>query len=292
MTPWTRRSEADRLRALPLCPVLLALGAEPDRHDKHKWHTSAGVLSVSGAKFINWHRGLGGGGAIDLVMHVQNLRFRDALDWLEHQFAALTPAGSSASLLHSTGPVAQKAWQLPSSHPANLPRLRRYLTGQRRIVPATIEGLLARGVLYADVRANAVFVLLGKENTPVGAELRATTERQWRGMAPGSRKDLGFFSASADPILHTTPIVLCESAIDAISCSLLHPHHHCLSTSGARPNPPWLTTAFALSSRIYCGFDADDAGDRMAAEMMTLHPAVQRLRPALHDWNDLLRSQP
>ena len=291
MTRWARRAQVDRLRAIPLCTVLHALGAEPDRHDHHKWHTAAGVLSVAGAKFINWNRGLGGGGAIDLVMHVQNLPFQDALDWLGRQFVGVALAVSSLPMPRSSEPAAQRPLQLPSPHAAHLPRVRRYLTEQRRISPATIERLLARGVLYADARANAVFVLFGKENTPVGAELRGTTQRQWRGMAPGSRKDLGFFSVGDDRFVVAAPTILCESAIDAISCSLLHPRHRCLSTSGARPNPAWLATLLEQSSAIYCGFDADDTGNQMAAQMMRLHPAVKRLRPALHDWNDLLRSR-
>ncbi len=33
----------------------------------------------------------------------------------------------------------------------------------------------------------------GKEKSVVGADLRGTTTKQWRGMAIGSRKDLGCF---------------------------------------------------------------------------------------------------
>ena len=86
-------------------------------------------------------------------------------------------------------------------------------------------------------------------------------------------------------------MVLCESAIDAISCLALHTECRCLSTAGARPDPRWLRTLLDQGSRIYCGFDADPTGDSMAHAMIALHPAVQRLRPSQHDWNDLLRSQ-
>jgi len=290
MTGGARRHEADHLRAIPLSTVLHALGAEPDRHDQHKWHTAAGVLSVTGAKFINWTCGLGGGGAIDLVMHVQKLRFHEALDWLGRQFAGTALPVATAPSPTSTS---MSTLQLPPPHADHLRRVRRYLTEQRRLAPATIDLLIAAGVLYADARANAVFLLLGlgEENIPVGAELRGTTERQWRGMAPGSRKDRGFFSVGPDPLAPAAPIILCESAIDAISCALLHPRHRCLSTSGARPNPTWLVALLAQTSAVYCGFDADPTGDQMAGEMMTFHPAVQRLRPSLHDWNDVLRAR-
>jgi hypothetical protein len=60
-----------------------------------------------------------------------------------------------------------------------------------------------------------VFLLLDTVGRPVGAELRGTTRLGWRGMAPGSRKDHGFFSVPAPT---TRSIVLSESAIDAISC--------------------------------------------------------------------------
>ncbi len=76
-----QRERAERLRAIPLEEVLPLCGGEPDRHDKYKWHTPSGTLSVCGPKFINWSRGQGGGGAIDLVIHLKSLGFVDALDW-------------------------------------------------------------------------------------------------------------------------------------------------------------------------------------------------------------------
>ena len=121
----------------------------------------------------------------------------------------------------------------------------------------------------------------------MGAELRGTGSLQWRGMAPGSRKDHGYFSIPEDNRL---PVILCESAIDAISCFALHPGHWCISTSGARPNPAWLASLIdqSPSRPVSCGFDADNTGDAMARAMNAFHPQVQRLRPARHDWNAML----
>jgi hypothetical protein len=275
-----RRERADRLRAVPLEAVLRSLGAEPDRHDPHKWHTAQGVLSVCGPKFMNWHRGIGGGGAIDLVIHLENLRFSEALDWLDRRLA-----GAMATV--SIPPPPLVPLRLPPPDPAKLGRVVEYLVRRRGIDPACIDSLVQNGVLYADARANAVFLLLGDDNVPVGAELRGTLQdRPWRGLAPGSRKDLGFFSVPAAPL---PAIVLCESAIDAISCSILYPQHRGISTAGARPNPPWLARLTAHASQVYCGFDADLTGDQMAAQLIAAHPTVRRLRPSLHDWNDVLR---
>ena len=106
-------------------------------------------------------------------------------------------------------------------------------------------------------------------------------------MAPGTRKDLGYFWIAAQG---SREIVLCESAIDAISCVQMHPQRICISTSGVRADPPWLHGLLARGYDIFCGFDADGPGDAAAARMMALHPAVRRLRPPAHDWNDVLTS--
>jgi len=276
------RALADHLRSIPLEEVLRLSGARPERYDPAKWHTARGVLSVRGAKFMNWSCGQGGGGAIDLVMHLDQVGFGPAVQWLGQRFAG--------GLRSSPDPLAPKAalLRLPPPAPAKLWRVRRYLLRERGLPRALIEPLIQAGRLYADQRANAVFLLLGKENQPVGAELRGTTLRPWHGLAPGSQKDLGFFSMPTGPL---PAIILVESAIDAISCFALHPRHRCISTAGARPNPGWLTPFLNQGAALYCGFDADRTGEDMAREMMALHPAIQRLRPPYHDWNDVLRAQ-
>jgi hypothetical protein len=282
MTFSQRREQARRLRDLPLAAVLARCGAEPDRSDPRKWRTPAGTLSVTGAKFMNWNLGTGGGGAIDLVIHLNHLNFKEAVDWLARHFpdAALPPPVT---------PTIRPGLQLPPPDPGHLGRVQDYLVRERGIAPALLEPLIQSASLYADARANAVFLLRGNQNVPVGAELRGTTSRPWRGLAPGSRKDLGFFSIPAAAPTDW-PVVVCESAIDAISCFALHPCCHCLSSAGASPNPRWLAPLLARAAQVYCGFDADTTGENMAQAMIALHPAVQRLRPSLHDWNDVLRA--
>jgi Protein of unknown function (DUF3991)/Toprim-like len=273
------RDRADRLRTLPLPVVLAALEATPDPYDPAKWRTARGVLSVRGPKFINWNLDVGGGGAIDLVMHLRQVGFGQALEWLELHFGTFTPLPPQAKLR-------AQSLSLPPPVADNWPRVQRYLIQERKLPAPLLEPLVASGTLYADARANAVFLLLDTASNPVGAELRGTTALGWRGMAPGSRKDRGFFSVSA--ATHHA-IVLCESAIDALSCQALHPHYHCLSTSGARPDPAWLGALISQGLPIYCGFDADPTGDAMAERMHNLQPSIRRLRPTAKDWNDLFR---
>lgn len=278
----TRRLGPDELYALrqiPLPAVLRASGARRDRCDRKKWHTAQGSLSVTGMQFMNWHRGRGGGGAIDLVMHLENLDFPAAVAWLRRRFCWPAPAASA--------PPAVRPLRLPSPDASQWSAVERYLVRQRALPEKLLAALLQSDQLYADTRGNAVFLLRGEDHEPVGAELRGTGAARWRGLAPGSRRDLGSFRVQpASP----TSIVLCESAIDALSCSLLHSSYCAISTSGARADPPWLARLLQQGLPIYCGFDADPAGDQQAQLMMALHPQVRRLRPSHHDWNDVLQA--
>ena len=287
------RRRAAAVRAVPLEAVLIFRGAVRDAHDRCKWHTEQGPLSVTGPKFMNWHAGRGGGGAIDLVIHLTGVDFRTAVLWLEERLAAgplasdepLRPgSGRDASLPESPGGL-----RLPLRDDRLLGRVRQYLTAQRYLAASLIESLVESGTLYADSRGNAVFVLVaGKANRPVGAELRGTGPRIWRGMAPGTCKDRGYFWIGARG---SREIVLCESAIDALSCFQMHPQSICISTSGVRADPPWLGGLIARGYEVHCGFDADEPGDTAAARMIALHPTVKRMRPSLHDWNDVLASR-
>lgn len=290
---WPSPSDIQRARAIPLERVLQLHGARPDPRDRRKWHTAQGVLSITRTQFMNWTLGVGGGGAIDLVMHLQQRDFRTALDWLQRQ----GPGARSAASL----PPATSRLILPAPDPAQLARVHRYLVRVRALPAALVDGLIQSGRLYADHRANAVFLLFPistaspthlQPNASVGAELRGTSVRPWRGLAPGSRKDRGCFgwpdTSLAGPAAGR-PVILCESAIDALSCWALHPRHRCLSTAGARPNPAWLVLLLQHGCPVYCGFDADPVGDRMAQAMMARYPKLKRLRPSAHDWNDLLK---
>lgn len=275
------RTSAEGLRNIPLPAVLLATGADRDHYDKARWHTPKGAISVTGMKFFNWNCSVGGGGAIDLIIHLYGLDFKGALAWLSRHFPGGPPTPSLC--------VSSKAnLKVPLPDVRRLQDVKHYLIAERRISPDVIDYLIQCGDLYADNRSNAVFLMRGMNAVPIGAELRGIGRRRWRGMAGGSRKDLGYFSIRN---VRIDGVILCESAIDAISYFVINPRYYCISTAGARGAPCWLEPLIRRHPKVYCGFDADPIGDTMADAMIKLHPSVKRLRPQQHDWNDLLRSQ-
>lgn len=279
-----RQQQIEALRNIDLKQILQLCGCSPHSLDKCKWHTPCGIISVNGQKFMNWNKNKGGGGAIDLVCHLRGDDFKQAVMWLASNFDPFS-LPHFAPKTPSYRP--RISFQLPPSDQSKIERIIHYLTDQRRIPRKIVMELIQYGNLYADSRANAVFLLLGKEKRVVGAELRGTSNTQWRGMAPGSKKQLGCFYALGKC---NRKMVICESAIDAISCLVLWPEYTAISTSGANHNPAWLKKFIDNGCEIHCGFDADTTGDLMADKMIRLYPSIKRRRPAMHDWNELLQS--
>lgn len=292
------RRRADAVRSIPLETVLIAWDARRDRRDRNQWCTRRGPLSVTGAKFFNWHCHQGGGGAIDLVMHLGELDVDAAVEWLERHLGSAPAAASSPSARSRRPPASCSGGEardprLPVADPVQLDRVRRYLTHRRALAADILEPLINAQRVYADRQGNAVFVMVaGKANRVVGAELRGTGHCVWHGLAPGTRKDAGYFWVGAEG---ARTVVLCESAIDAISCFQWHAMRLdtpciCLSTAGVRTAPLWLSPLLARDYRIYCGFDNDPPGEAASCRMIACHPSIQRLRPPAHDWNDVLRA--
>jgi 5S rRNA maturation endonuclease (ribonuclease M5) len=277
------RKKADEARNIELDAVLQHFGSTKDHQDKTKWHTSQGIISVNGPKFMNWTQGTGGGGAIDLVIHLHGVGFKDAVLWLYDHFSSSFVQKPSPN---KSRPVKQ-ILKLPQKDDKKLPQVQQYLINRRCIPEELIKNLIQSKKIYADIRGNAVFLLLGKKKRVVGAELRGTCNQKWRGMAPGSRKDLGCFYVVGK---NSRKMVLCESAIDAASCVALYPEYTAISTSGAAADPAWLQNFIINGCKIYCGFDADRTGDTMAKKMIKQYPSIKRLRPHKHDWNEVLQS--
>ena len=275
-------------RNIPLDRVATALGYRRDPVDRARFKRDGSTISINGAKFFDHLRGTGGGGAIDLVIHANGCRFRDALRFLgahhTHGVAEAIPAGNRR--FRPPRPCRQ-AW----------PRVRDALVRQRALRAEVLEACRRRGLLYADDRRNAVFICRSAVGRPTGAEILGTQERpgggRFRGMAAGSRKARGSFWLPCDrnrPAL----VILTESAVDALSArSLRIPGTReqgavVVSTAGiASSVPPWVEEW--RPHRIICAYDADSAGDAAAHRLALNDPRVTRTRPrGAKDWNEIL----
>jgi hypothetical protein len=95
------RREAKLIRDIPLVQVLERSGYLRDGGGL--WNGRAGriVISMKGKggkpRFSNKDTGIGGGGAIDLAMHIHALDFRSAVAWLGSEFGRPEAVGAALS---------------------------------------------------------------------------------------------------------------------------------------------------------------------------------------------------
>ncbi len=294
---------ADQVRSLPLEEVAQRLGLEQHRYDQHKWKSDAHIISINGEKFYDHLAMKGGGGAIDLVMHVQGLNYIEALSWLR---------GSSPYVTYSyipnkplKGKQAQE--ELPDKFPACHIRdeskwldVKRYLTEKRGLSEQLVSELHQQGMIHADCRRNAMFFRhsLGdnfSRGEAIGASLRGT-EGDFKGLTPGTRREAGYFWFQLGQE-EVKRVILTESPIDAMSVATLEQQHPdgatvYLGVDGAGSVPEAaLRSLIDRGGQVIVAYDHDRAGEEMAWKVAQTLPAVSRMKPALgKDWNEQLLS--
>jgi len=299
-------------RQLDLRDTIQTLDGVQDRYDTHKWRVNDEHISINGERFYNHDRQSGGGGSIDLVMHVGGYTFRQAVAYLNHEGGPELAVAAAAQYGARQGQeIVDRGERAPFMQPApdedRWPRVRAYLVEQRGIPRGMIDELHERGTIYADGRSNAVFLRTDAEGQAVGASLRGTLPgSEFQGLAYGSRRDEGHFSFTigtpepyAAPQYHIT-----ESSIDALSRAALIQRAGeggefvFLSNDGHGELPRrQIDEGLARQALVHCGFDNDAGGNKLWAQVKEAYPraeAIVRERPSAgaKDWDDALRAAP
>ncbi|MEM6517723.1 MAG: strawberry notch C-terminal domain-containing protein [Cyanobacteria bacterium P01_C01_bin.70] len=290
---------ADEVREADLEAVAANLGLELDRYDKHKWRDGDHIISISGPLFMDWLADQGGRGAIDLVMHVQQIEFKEAVEWLSGQDLSQRPAHIR---VHAQAEEREpRQLVMPDSSEYRWQAVREYLVETRKLPAALIDRLHERGLIYADNHQNAVFVRHSLKKSTwargevTGASLRGTwgEDNHYHGMVPGSARDQGWFWIGAGRGA-VQRVLLTESPIDAMSLAVLDKERPTqagvtiyLSSDGSGGVPKEaLKTVLAQSGHVTAAFDADRAGELMAWQLAQQLPGVARLAPEQDkDWN-------
>lgn len=175
----------------------------------------------------------------------------------------------------------------------------RYLENERNLPAALLENERFAGRIRIDDKNNAVFPHFDQHGL-CGYEIK---NRGFTGFASGGSKGLWLSHERPDDKC----LVICESAIDALSHAVLFPDNHARygSISGKlNPIQPELIRAAAarmpLKAKIVAAMDADEDGGKLAE---VVREAVQLSGRAdlvfvfqepfgFKDWNDQLRAKP
>ncbi|MEL6816415.1 MAG: DUF3991 domain-containing protein, partial [Cyanobacteria bacterium J06598_3] len=142
------------VREADLEGVAVELGLERDRHDKHKWRDGTHIISINDRLFMDWLADKGGGGAIDLVMHVRECEFKTAVEWLSGRDFSRPPVTTTRPL----EPKGPRPLVMPVVNEQRWAAVQDYLVETRKLPLALIERLHEKGLIYSDNFQNAVFV--------------------------------------------------------------------------------------------------------------------------------------
>ncbi len=305
---------AAQVRAIDLPTVIERLGGQVDRYDAHKYRLDGEHISITGERFFNHDRQQGGGGAIDLVMHAAGYDYREAVAYLRDIHGA--EAAVSAATWHGARQAHDDARQIvehaerpafraPTPDEGRWPQVRNYLVEQRALPAALVDDLHNRGTVYADQRANAVFIRQDADGQATGASLRGTMPgSDFKGLALGSRRDEGHFSFTVGkPAPYAAPqVYITESPIDAVSRAALvlrageRGEYTFVSNDGHGDLPRrQIDAGLAHHALVHCGFDNDAGGATLWERVKEAYPraeAIVREKPpaGAKDWNDALRA--
>ncbi|MGG6242814.1 strawberry notch C-terminal domain-containing protein [Nodosilinea sp. AN01ver1] len=298
----TLQKIADEVRGADLEDVAAHLGLECDRHDKHKWRNGDHIISISGPLFMDWLADAGGRGAIDLVMQVQGVEFKEAVEWLSGRDFSQRPAHVATH--NQTEEREPKVLAVPAANEHRWAGVWEYLVETRKLPVVLVDRLNERGLIFADDHQNAVFLRhqlqaqTWSRGEVIGASLRGTwgEENHFHGLAPGSARDQGWFWIGTGRGL-VNRVLLVESPIDAMSLAVLDRAQRgpegvsiYLSTDGSGGVPTEaLKTVLRSGGLVAAAFDADVAGETMAWRVAQQVPGIERLTPNQgKDWNEVL----
>jgi hypothetical protein len=195
----------------------------------NEWVGRNHIINIDASKFSDLAPGshFEGNHAIDLVKHVNQCNQTTAIAWIGERFgevgakrAAIAHAQKVTADIIQTQPVPQFA--PPIEDKKQWQQVEHYLTQKRGIPSDCVQMLHNQGLVYADSKANVVFVMRDLEGNTKGAFLEGTTNK-FSGYELGTvRRDSWFyFTLGKKPSDKASTVVLSDSPIDAISVAML-----------------------------------------------------------------------
>lgn len=293
------KEKAESLRELPLDQVLIELGAT-ESLTSHVGHKSREFILPDGTKigmtgqlWVEQASGTGGQGAIDLVMRLDGVGFKGAVqrlasgfptDDLVRQVAAVRAAGATQEV----EAIMLEPPTLPERDRSKDSAIVEYLC-ERGISSDWAQRFVADGIIFGDARSNAVFRRVGG-----GAFIR--------GMHGGAKntykrtlggKLFGALELAGDK----SKVVICEGPIDALALKTMYPDSYVVAVGGnlIDPSDPILERVLGEAKEIMGSFDNDSKGKELLDKLTAKYG--KKVRPNLPpdinmDWSQKLKNNP
>ena len=295
----TQDAELFELRARVDCRVVLEragwlLDKKESTRRAAKYRRGAGEIIIVTQDGKGWFDPMAEASRGDVIALAQKLwagnlgQARKTLRPLAGIAPLLMPASSHGAVLTRDQVAATWAGRSP---PRPGSAAWTYLTECRRLPPSVLALATDWGLLREGVQGTAWF-LHRLDGKPSGWEMRGP---HFKGFLAGGVKT-AFVLAAHDA---APRIVVCESAIDALSLAALEGFAEdtaYVSTAGGwgEGGTVALDGLLATANQVVAATDQDPAGERLAARIERLASRCSvpyiRQRPTLKDWNEALRT--
>lgn len=287
---------AAKLREMPIGDVLKKVYGAVLEKDSRDSHVSQKYVLPDGRK-IAVSKGKSGAdvwieqgskgerGAINLVMHLDGLEYRQAVRLLAESFdsSALAAEHSSALVRRATSEIKKISTDpvpAPVPDPTRWPRVKKWLNEVRGIPKKLIDKLYEQGLVYADSRGNATFVRVHG-----GAFQRGTGDQKFH-RAIGGAECGPFLIPGTDK-----KVVLVEAAIDAIAVKSTMQHATVIASGGDMLPPEKLRKWVPEGAEVIAAHDADTRGEAVAKAAVDAFNA-KRMKPTGKDWAETVFKEP
>lgn len=288
----------EEARAVSVLSVLEAHGFNYGKREGESIHfdrkNSKWRINVTGQRWFDHKAHKGGYGAIDLISHIANYSFRDAVEYLTGSYMAQHIADQKQKPKANQRPSMSFSDQLEryaDNTPHRWVEARSYLINNRKLDPQIIDELHHLGSIYPNQYGSAVFVHHDLNGKMKGVTVRPSKDSKRFHMALGSKHE-GFFRCGN---LYQDPIAITESPIDAISYYQMN-GRPAVSTGGLFIPQKLMSYIRNNNPRVILAFDNDskketfEAIKRIADLLKSENIRYEEHSPVSKDWNQDLKN--
>jgi hypothetical protein len=283
----------DPLRSVSLEQVAAALCLESDNKSRPTWQHQGHQIRINGSQFYDWGESQmkGGGGAIDLVMHVLRSDFKSAVAWLADRFGVVVAQIAGREYVETTAQQAEcPGFVAPIASSQTWPKMRADSVA-RQLPGALIDQLHDQGLLYADEDGTAIFLQRDLVTRSVTGAYRVNEDGFSATLLGADRAKGRFYwlrgGAATDEVQQ---VVVGQTPIDVLALGLMEPMPKVrtmyLSADGMLPLA--YLRGFA-AKQVRVAMNRDALGERLAEEAREGLPQVKQMQPEGVDWVESLR---
>jgi len=279
------QSIIQQARQADLPSYLISKGEPLKRDGKGYSHAVHDSLKIQRNMYC-WNAQGTKGNSLSFVQEFYGMSFLEAIKELtgeqSRQVIPLAAVNSAARILvmPEKGNDAKRVWA--------------YLIQTRKISQLVVKMCFDRHLIYQDMNGNVVFRMTGTDGEVVGAEVRGTGHKPFKGVASGSKEGYGFNITLG---ANYERMIVFESSMDLLSFITLNydklDRRVLVSMAGLKEQT--LLNMAKLhnipTTSVCCCVDQDPAGINFANDMKIKHGTKMYLPPAelgVKDWNEML----